>query len=76
MMRIFRIWFWLIIMWFGLFIMWCRFLIMIFRFFIMRSRFFVMRLRFYFRMWFRSPKPFWYVVVVVVCRSNRRLNES
>merc|ERR1711962_1636089 len=48
MMRIFRIWFWLIIMWFGFFIMWRRFLIM--------------RLRFYFRMWFRSPKPIWYVL--------------
>merc|ERR1711962_1766853 len=48
MMCIFRIWLWLIIMIFGFFIMW--------------SRFFVMRLRFYFRMWFRSPKPIWYVL--------------
>merc|ERR1711962_1568723 len=50
MMRFFRIWFWLIIMWFG--------------FLIMRSRFFIMRLKFYLRMWFRSPKPIWYVIVV------------
>merc|ERR1711962_863886 len=53
---------WIFRIWFGFIIMWCRFLIMIFRFFIMRSRFLIMRLRFYFRMWFRSPKPIWYVL--------------